>query len=194
MANIQFDLNDPIDKIRKMYYDAFKNITPIINNSTFRNFSDDGEEPEFSPIEKANELHETYNLPLEIKILLSYPQTSNQMIKFKEFTFYNMNQILGNINHYMVRYEHNRFLDLGHQYHGMGHYVVLAWDKQQKKFFFRLDGGANGFDQMDREQFFFTKFNPEEDKYQNRMLDWNTALNLITTNEIMNFDHVVFAQ
>jgi len=189
---------DPVDHIRKVYMEAYKNIELIINNCKLESIPDDPEdeekEPEFPPTAKVNYLQREYNFPLEVNLLLCHPQKSSQMIKYKYFTFYSLNQILSNINHHKLLYDHNRFLDLGHRYHGMGHYVVLSWDKFQKKFFFRLDGGSDGWQRTSREEFFFTKFNPVDEKYQNRMLDWNTALNLITTDEIMNFDHLIFAQ
>jgi len=185
---------DPVDRIRKIYSEAYRNIESIINHATLQNFSDDGEEPEFMPQEKVDELEKEYGFPLEIKLLLNHPQNSNQMTKYNNFTFYNMNQILSNIKHYKTLYNHERFLDIGQRYHGMGHWVVLSWDKIQKKFFFRLDGGADGWQRSNREEFFFTNFNPEEEKYQNRMLDWIKARDMIISDEIYKFDNLIFAQ
>lgn len=191
---------DPIDRIRKAYLEAYKKIEIIIHNSTLEIIPDDPEDEEddkesgFPPTEKVNELQQEYNFPLEVRLLFTHPQKSNQMIKYKHFTFYSLNQLLSNIKHYKLLYDHNRLIDLGQRYHGMGHYVVLSWDKIQKKFFFRLDGGPNGWESSAREEFFFTKFNPVDQKYQNRMLDWNLALNLITNEAIMNFDNIIFAQ
>lgn len=189
---------DPVDCIRKVYMEASENIKIIINNSSLDSILDDPEdeekEPEFPPSEKVNDLQKEYNFPLEISLLFCHPQKSNQMIKYKYFTFYGLNQILANIKHSKLLYEHSRFLDLGQRYHGLGHWVVLSWDKKQKKFFFRLDGGSDGWQRTSREEFYFTKFNPEDEKYQNRMLDWKDVLDLITTDKIMNFDHIIFAQ
>jgi hypothetical protein len=38
------------------------------------------------------------------------------------------------------------FLDIGMCYAGMGYCFVLAWHREEHKFFFRMDGGSNGFD------------------------------------------------
>jgi hypothetical protein len=40
-------------------------------------------------------------------------------------------------------------LDLSITYHGMGHVVVLTYSLSEKAFFFRMDGGASGYDRAD---------------------------------------------
>ena len=77
MAEFTFD---PIDHIRKVYLEAYKNIELIINNCKLESIPDDPEdeekEPAFPPPEKVNELHREYNFPLEVTLLLCHPQKS----------------------------------------------------------------------------------------------------------------------
>lgn len=40
-------------------------------------------------------------------------------------------------------------LDIGITYHGMGHVNVLTYSRSEQTFFFRMDGGSNGYDRED---------------------------------------------
>jgi len=40
-------------------------------------------------------------------------------------------------------------LDIGITYHGMGHVNVLTYSPSRRAFFFRMDGGANGYERAD---------------------------------------------
>lgn len=41
------------------------------------------------------------------------------------------------------------FTDIGYRYCGMGHYICLSYDKNYKKFYFREEGGSNGYETAD---------------------------------------------
>jgi hypothetical protein len=41
-----------------------------------------------------------------------------------------------------------KFIDIGALYHGMGHFVTLGLIKENGKFFFKIDGGSNGYDRI----------------------------------------------
>jgi len=67
------------------------------------------------------------------------------------------------------------FVDFGISYIGMGHVVVLSMEKESKKFFFRRDGGSNGYDRQDN-----------YDKYSKFVIDKNNE-NLMTFDYVINY-------
>ena len=46
------------------------------------------------------------------------------------------------------RYQNENYVDIALQGFGMGHYVVLSMTKDGHNFFFREDGGSNGYERM----------------------------------------------
>ena len=56
-----------------------------------------------------------------------------------------------------------KMLDIALSYRGMGHIVVIAYIPDTDKFFFRHDGGSNGYERVDYyDQYSDDKFKPSE--------------------------------
>ncbi len=46
------------------------------------------------------------------------------------------------------RHQNNNYIDIAIRNYGMGHYLVLSMTKDGHNFFFRQDGGSNGYERM----------------------------------------------
>lgn len=91
------------------------------------------------------ELHTKYNLPLELIYIYKGVANEHSEISFKTFTFYSLKK-MKEISDQYIQEGQRSFVDIGMQYSGMGYCNILAWHSEHKKFFFRLDGGSNGWD------------------------------------------------
>ena len=67
-------------------------------------------------------------------------------------------------------YKESKIYSLASIYHGMGYYIILSislsYGNFEKPFFFRLDGGSNGYEREANENF-FKHFVPPKDKMLN---------------------------
>jgi|TARA_B110000971_G_C19779302_1_gene394538 hypothetical protein len=54
--------------------------------------------------------------------------------------------------------EQSSICDLATSYYGMGHIIVLSWNKKTKTFMLRRDGGSNDYDRIDNMNF-ITNYN-----------------------------------
>lgn len=70
------------------------------------------------------------------------------------------------------------YTNIGLKYCGMGHYITLCYDKHFHKYFFKYDGGSNGFDQEDTYNSSLT-FKDHTD-YEKYLLTFSQANNIIT--------------
>ena len=94
----------------------------------------------------------------EIANKLKFPPTLTRVYELldsdeREFTYHNFTFF--NINEMKRRYDiyennvHSAICDLATAYLGMGHVIVLAWDRANKSFFMRIDGGGNDYERED---------------------------------------------
>ena len=78
-------------------------------------------------------------------------------------------------------YKESKIYSLASTYHGMGYYITLSisvsYGNVEKPFFFRLDGGSNGYEREENEKF-FKHFVPPKDK----MLNLPQVLEIIENN------------
>lgn len=74
--------------------------------------------------------------------------------------------------------------DIGYHYMGMGHICTLVFDKRNGKYYFRHDGGSNGWEVESVNKFFDTKFDPDDAIYRPYMFNFNDAINKILTTDI----------
>jgi hypothetical protein len=126
-------------------------------------------------MEDINLITKEYNLPLEYKLLISYNDYSDSSLVLNKFYF----ATIAKTNEFMKNKNQTRFIDIGMIYRGMGHYCVLAWDKIEKKCFFREDGGANWVEKEFNQTFFFGTFNPSDEKYKNKLFSFKDTLEII---------------
>jgi hypothetical protein len=97
-----------------------------------------------------NELDEKYinftqNFPHELKILYKNIGLDREITFKTGFTLMSLKNI------YERKDNFEKFIDIGLIYLGMGHVIVLSMFKNENenKFFFRTDGGSNGYDRED---------------------------------------------
>tara|TARA_B100000674_G_C37949854_1_gene966713 strand:- start:984 stop:1658 length:675 start_codon:yes stop_codon:yes gene_type:complete len=72
------------------------------------------------------------------------------------FTLFSLNEIIDRSENYKY------FLDIGMKYAGMGHVLILSYEPYVQQFFFRNDGGSNGYD-CEANYKFYSNFKPLSD-------------------------------
>jgi len=60
---------------------------------------------------------------------------------WREFTILPINDVARHVDAY-----HGKMIDVGNNYLGMGHYLVLSYIPATDNFIFRRDGGSNGYE------------------------------------------------
>jgi hypothetical protein len=94
-------------------------------------------------------LSEKYNFP---------PELSNLFFKYKTYKNSGLNCDGSRFSFPELEWIYNsskrfpNFVDVVLRYEGMGHYLVVSWDKNRKVFFIRGDGGSNGYERADNEK------------------------------------------
>lgn len=85
--------------------------------------------------------HEMFLHPEILKLykIIGYDKEYN----YKNYTFMTLNEIIERKNNY------NYFYDIALTYMGMGHILLISYYPTKKKFFFRRDGGSNGYDRQE---------------------------------------------
>jgi hypothetical protein len=79
-------------------------------------------------------------LPIKFKCFWYIINNSDVEIQIKGLTIFKLVDIIKRSKNY------NNMIDVGTYYMGMGHVAVLTMDKKSKTFFYRHDGGSNGYD------------------------------------------------
>ena len=116
------------------------------------------------------------NFPQELYTLWIIIDNDNLCILCNRFRFLNLQEVFSGKELY------RHFYDVAIKYMGMGFYLVLSIDKNSKQFFFRMDGGSNGFD---REGYFqlYKNMNPSV-TYSEYMIDFNEMTKSIINDDI----------
>ena len=79
--------------------------------------------------------------PFSLKLKAIYNSVgSDREIAINNFTFFCLDDIIKRSDNYSY------ILDIGLTYMGMGHVKMLSMYKKNGNFFFRMDGGANGYE------------------------------------------------
>ena len=108
---------------------------------------------------------------LDHKMLYYIFKTADVQVMIKDFTFLS----LSTLNQDKEEYDH--FIDIATSYIGMGHIYVIAMVKATGKFFFRHDGGSNGYESLFTYQK-FQHFEPTEE-HSDKLFDFKQILNII---------------
>jgi hypothetical protein len=96
---------------------------------------------------------------------------------FDTFSFYNYKTIQKNYNLFDI------FFDIGYIYVGMGHLITFSKIKDTNLFFFRKDGGSNGFDILFNDIYIQ---NIDFDKNKKKLLKSKELVKLLSTFKILN--------
>ncbi len=89
---------------------------------------------------------------LKLYEIIGYDKEYN----YKNYTFMTLNEIIERKNNY------TNFYDIALTYIGMGHILLISYYPTKNNFFFRRDGGSNGYD---REEYY--------NKYKNFIIEEN---------------------
>ena len=119
------------------------------------------------------------NFPLGLRILY-FNLKNNDESNINGFTFFKLDQISERKHNY------DKFFDIGLQYVGMGHVLVLSYCPSNKKFFARMDGGGNDYEREQNYKYYKT-YDPitESGMFSNFM--WTK----FTKHKLYNFDEIL---
>lgn len=117
------------------------------------------------------EFMDTYAFPMRLKLFWIILGNIDDEIKTPAFTLMSLKRI------YEDKDAYKGFIDIGIQYRGMGHVLVLSVDKKSGMLFIRPDGGSNGYE---REMYYnyYSTITPSKDfkKYLIHINDITTLL------------------
>ena len=125
-------------------------------------------------------LYEKFN---KINIELIFLYNIKKITFFDSFSFYNYKSIEKNYTLF------NRFFDIGYIYLGMGHLITFSKIKNKNLFFFRRDGGSNGFEVLFNDVYIQ---NVNFEKHKDKFLNCNQLVKLLSTFKIIKeFDDYI---
>ena len=92
----------------------------------------------------ANTLH----FPPTLTRIYELLDSNEREFTYHNFTFFTINEMKRRFDIF-AKDSRCVICDLATAYLGMGHVIVLSWDKKNSVFFMRIDGGANGYERED---------------------------------------------
>lgn len=109
-------------------------------------------------------------------------------IYIKDWTFFSIEKILS-LDKIYKESNINNIFDLGFIYHGMGWVVVAFYYIPNKKIYFRMDGGSNGWDRADN----FNRLKTIDKLLENNKtdIDFLQLLNKIENNEYSILNDII---
>ena len=119
------------------------------------------------------------NADLGLKMFYYLLGDENLQVSFNDFTFLNLKDIENRSD------EYDHMLDIAVKYVGMGHVVMLTLDKNTGLFFFRRDGGSNGYD---REAYYQKYKTLDPSKYTDKMYSVNAMFSMMSEDELIMKD------
>ena len=111
-----------------------------------------------------------FEIPITLAMLFRIFSNKNAEIKIKNMTILSPYQIIKDKNNYKY------ILNIAIIYCGMGHISVLTMDKNTKKFFFRPDGGSNGYEREDYYNKYYILEPSKDENFKDRLLYFNNIL------------------
>lgn len=130
----------------------------------------------FQILEKFNAKEELYNFYRKIDI--------NEVIIHNGFEFYNIREHLKIYDENSDRFEKSNEFNIGFKYIGMGHIYKLVYDKRVRKYYFRHDGGSDGWAVISTDDYFVVNFNPRNKEFEKNMLTFEEAMKVIVNETI----------
>lgn len=151
--------------------------------------------PLLVPVEEDNSYKDQLrgSLHEDMKIINLHLQYFNHYIKNENFTIFTMEQIINRMDYTGKHYGYTKLIDVGIIYAGMGHVIILTWDRIKQKYFFRLDGGSNGWDRESNEKFFLTKLNLNNEKYKDKLFDGDKVIEIVNNGVSINREMLVYS-
>ena len=95
------------------------------------------------------------DLPHNLKRLFQIAGDPGQSVRIRNDLWYllSLKEVISRKQCALAANPAHDSLDIAIAYHGMGHWVVCAWNVTKNAFFYRLDGGSNGYDVLANQTF-----------------------------------------
>ena len=140
---MDFDINKFI-KLMKPFVDQTYTTKKSVVDGMFYQPGTKSSDWDFGALDRVGkdillELNKYYVLPKELIYLYLGLKTAHEDLVYEGFSFMSLNTIHKN-NKEQYAAGQTIFLDIGMCYAGMGYCFVLAWIREEQKFFFRMEG------------------------------------------------------
>ena len=124
--------------------------------------------------EEIDAILEKHSFPEQLRII--YRSIGNKLVEYyyKDWVLMSLENIENRINIYRKDGQ-TRVVDFAHKYYGMGHCIVAAFDIEDKKIFYRRDGGSNGYERLANYRQIVEYIPKDEHKLE--VMDWLWYIN-----------------
>jgi hypothetical protein len=143
------------------------------------------------------EIQKNYEIPKELTYLYLGLKDDKENMRYKQFTFIDLNSINESASK-MREEDQINYIDIGMSYAGMGHFWVLSWLKEERKYFIRMDGGSNGYDASHnyeryvRTKIDWTTFTTKKIKINEEerdiLMEWKDLIHLLESFDILSYE------
>ena len=99
------------------------------------------------------EIANKLRLPPALTRIYELLDSDEREFTYHNFTFFTINEMKRRQDIFEKHIMQSAICDLATAYLGMGHIIVLSWDRVNNAFFLRLDGGSNDYDRKDNWDF-----------------------------------------
>lgn len=135
--------------------------------------------------ERMQVLLDRYSVPEQLKNFYS-KISDDEELAVNKFQFCTINEILENYGDVedVSNDEMISFFCVGYSQMGMGHVCLLVYDPRAEKFYFRHDGGSNGWERESVYRYFEgPKFVPTSVEYADKIMTFDEALQHIVVGD-----------
>ena len=124
--------------------------------------------------EEIDAILEKYSFPDLLRNI--YRSIGNKLVEYyyKDWVLISLENIEKRVNIYRGDGQ-RRVVDFAHKYYGMGHCIVASFDIEDKKIFYRRDGGANGYERAANYRT-MVEYTPKEE-HKCEVMDWLWYIN-----------------
>ena len=142
------------------------------------------EETDKKDVQEVYSILKKYELPKKLEILFQLICNPHVEYYFNNWTLMSLDT-LG--KHFDAKEAdgQKRVIDFAHHYLGMGHCIICSVDVEDKKIFFRHDGGSNGYERQERYNQILEYEPKDEDKYE-----FDYWLKLASGETLTDFDNI----
>lgn len=179
---MDFDVRKFIKLMKPFVDQSYTTQKSVTNNLFYQPGSKSGDWNFGSLNQEGNDilmdLNQKYQLPKELIYMYLGLETAQDDLVYEGFSFMSLSTIQKNSTDHRKAGQKD-FLDVGMCYAGMGHCFVLAWHKDVQKFFFRMDGGSNGYDvEYNYNRYIRSKIDFSEK--QDKLISWQELKDFLT--------------
>lgn len=139
--------------------------------------------------EKLQVIHDRYTVPQQLRNFYSKISEDEEIV-VNDFKFCTINEIFENYRDIddVSNDEMISFFRVGYSQMGMGHVCLLVYDPRVDKFYFRHDGGSNGWERESVYRYFEgPKFDPMSIEYADKIMTFDEALQHIVVGDFVKY-------